>query len=113
MEIFEVELSKGSKGLGVTIAGYVGEKSSGKWGGDLVVCERGITKSFISFLREQLFLSVKKNSSNLIITSIWELFCYKVKSTHYITNLVKEEIIFMLFLFVQTRWYKQRKKCVF
>ena len=29
VDFFEVELVKGTQGLGITIAGYVGEKSSG------------------------------------------------------------------------------------
>ncbi len=29
VEFFEVELVKGTQGLGITIAGYVGEKSAG------------------------------------------------------------------------------------
>ena len=30
VEFFDVELVKGTQGLGITIAGYIGEKSSGK-----------------------------------------------------------------------------------
>ena len=30
VDFFDVELAKGTQGLGITIAGYVGEKTSGK-----------------------------------------------------------------------------------
>lgn len=30
METFDIELEKGSRGLGITIAGYVGENAHGK-----------------------------------------------------------------------------------
>jgi len=30
VETFDIELIKGTKGLGITIAGYVGENSSGR-----------------------------------------------------------------------------------
>ena len=30
VDFFDVELAKGTQGLGITIAGYVGEKTSGR-----------------------------------------------------------------------------------